>query len=496
MSVTVPTLTPALARSGRGLGSAAFWVGAAAFMALVLAAASMISWKLGFAVVIAFAAAGAMLVRPYVLLPIAAVTVLLEGVTFGGTAVTRLLAPGAALVIAAEFLRGGARIRFSAPLVWAGLYVIWATASGLWTEAPDGTRFMLQSLGIALVFMFAFAALLNTETELKILLYVVVFGAAILGALSVLAFRSGFEIPYLTLAQSGRSQGGVGDPDFFAGMQLVFTPLALALASETRQKWLRVAVYVAVLILLASVFTSLSRGGFLALILLMTLFIASRPERLFRFRKEKAAALVVLALGMVAFFSRPYAREQIVTRAESIYAPKTQEEASGAGRTELWKGALRTARENPIFGVGAGSFIYISQDLILNTPGVNPLVFQKRNEGENFVAHNTYLGSAAELGFTGLALYVGLILATALSLWRTAMRAPMLGAPFVGRVAYALLLGLAAWSVVIFFLSGEAARTFWIIVGLSIALPKLIPQPEVGAPAAAAYRARSNAPMS
>jgi len=29
--------------------------------------------------------------------------------------------------------------------------------------------------------------------------------------------------------------------------------------------------------------------------------------------------------------------------------------------------------------------------------------------------------------------------------------------------------------VATFFLSGETARTFWIIIGLSLALPKLIP---------------------
>ena len=248
----------------------------------------------------------------------------------------------------------------------------------------------------------------------------------------------GLKIPYLELLQAGRAQGAVGDPDFFAAMSLVFIPLGIVLASESQRKGVRILMVGATISLLAGTFLSLSRGAFLATMVLGIMFLATRPERLFRARREKAAALVLVAIGMIGFFSRPFLREEVVTRAESIYAPKTQEEASGAGRTELWKGAIRIAQENPLLGVGFGSFPIISQELILHTPGVNPLVFQKRKEGDNFVAHNTYLGTAAELGFTGLFLYLALMISTGLTLMKTSKRAMRAGAPFVGRVAHAL----------------------------------------------------------
>ena len=471
------------------------WIAAAGFIALLLAMATTISWKIGLAAVIALAASMVLIARPVLLLPLAGITVLLEAVTLSGMAVTRLLAPGAAMVVAAEFLRGKARIKLNAPLVWATLYVSWALLSGLWTDGAEGTRFLLQSLAIALIYMFAFALLLNTERDLKLFLYPVVLAAALIAGLSVIAFGTpGLQIPYIALLQAGRAQGAVGDPDFFAGMCLVFAPVALVVASEVKQKWARILFYGAGLTLLAGVFTSLSRGAYLATVLLGILFIASRPERLFRSRREKAAALFVVALGVIGFFSRPYLRAEVVTRAQSIYAPKTQEEASGAGRTELWKGAIRTARENPILGVGYGSFAVISQELILHTPGVNPLVFQKRNEGDNFVAHNTYLGTAAELGFTGLFLYLALLVATGLALRRTSTRAVQAGAPFVGRIAHAFLLGLSAWAICTFFLNGETARTFWIVVGISVALPKLVPELPLGR--GRRYRTPSYAPRS
>ena len=455
-----------------------FWIGAACFVALLQAAASTISWKIGLAAVIALFFAMVVVARPALLLPLAAVTVVLEAVTLSGMPVTRLLAPGAAMVVIAEFLRGGGRIRLSPPLVWATIYISWALFSGLWSDGPEGTRFLLQSLVIALIYMFAFALLLNTERDLKTFLYPLVVVAAVIAGLSVMAFGTpGLKIPYLELLQAGRAQGAVGDPDFFAAMSLVFIPLGIVLASEARQRWVRFLMVGATVTLLGGTFLSLSRGAFIATMVLGVAFLATRPERLFRARSEKAVALIIIAVGMVGFFSRPFLREEVVTRAESIYAPKTQEEASGAGRTELWKGAIRTARENPILGVGYGSFPIISQELILHTPGVNPLVFQKRKEGDNFVAHNTYLGTAAELGFTGLFLYLALLVSTGLTLRKISRRAMLAGAPFVGRVAHALVLGLTAWAIGTVFLNGETARTFWIIVGITLALPKLIPDP-------------------
>ena len=50
------------------------------------------------------------------------------------------------------------------------------------------------------------------------------------------------------------------------------------------------------------------------------------------------------------------------------------------------------------------------------------------------------------------------------------------------------------WAVTAVFLSTETARMFWVIVGLSLALPRLLPEPWGGA--RADYPERSNAPTS
>lgn len=470
---------PPLAHPGsraRVVLSGAAWAAVASVLASIQAAAVFIDVQVGIAVAIGLVVAIRLAGRPTFLLPLALTTVFIEHLTFNGQAVTRVVAPGVLLLAVLELLRGAGRVRLGPPIWWAAAYVLWALASALWTQSFEGTQFLLQSLAIALVFMFAFAALLNTEEELRRLLFVFALVPALVGGVSMLAFAGWIEIPALELTQAGRAQGLVGDPDFFAGMQLVAAPLVIVLASETANVRLRLFLYGCLLVILASALTSLSRGGFIAIAVLGILFLASDPERIFRSRREKSIALLVISLGMVVLFSRPFVRDEIIGRAESIYAPKDKEEKTGSGRTNLWKTAARTAAENPALGVGFGSFQYISEELILHTPGVDLEVYGGREEGENFVAHNTYLGTAAELGLTGLALYLGLLIATGMTLRRIAVRAAAAGAGFVGRVAHALLLGLAAWAIASIFLSAETTRMFWITIGLSLALPKLLPQ--------------------
>ena len=88
--------------------------------------------------------------------------------------------------------------------------------------------------------------------------------------------------------------------------------------------------------------------------------------------------------------------------------------------------------------------------------------------------HNTYLGSLAELGILGLILFLGVLVSTAETLRRAARRGREVGAFFASRMAGALLLALVAWAAIAIFLSAETGRAFWIILGITLALPKVI----------------------
>jgi O-antigen ligase len=407
--------------------------------------------------------------------------------------ISRLLAPLALLIVLVELIRGGASVRKAAPLAWVVAYTIWAIASGLWTVNVGGTLFLLSSLAIALVYMFAFAALLSTRRQLERILYIFAFAALFVGGMSFLAFFGKLTLSGSEL-QGGRSQGGTGDPSFFAAYQLVALPLVLTLAAHARERWLRIGLYCAVLAIIASMFTSLSRGGFIALAVMVPLILALPASAFFASRMQKRILLALVILAGAAVVIR--APTQVITRVDSIFAQQGSGTAQGSGRVNLWRVAKRSIGEHPYLGIGYGSFRHVSNGLLLDTPGVDLTHYTLRPTGAE--AHNLYLGTAAELGFPGLLLYLGIMGSTALSLRRTATRAFRVGEYFLGRVANALILSLLGWAIASTFISTETTRAFWIVVGLALALPKLLPEESrarAGRPARRPSLARTQRPV-
>ena len=90
-------------------------------------------------------------------------------------------------------------------------------------------------------------------------------------------------------------------------------------------------------------------------------------------------------------------------------------------------------------------------------------------------AHSAPIGTFAEIGLIGLLLLCGMVVSTGVFLRQTARRAFAAGADFVGRVANALVLSLIGWALSSLFIQTETSRPLWIIIGLALALPRLIP---------------------
>ena len=59
----------------------------------------------------------------------------------------------------------------------------------------------------------------------------------------------------------GRAAGGAGDPNLFAAYQVVALPIAVTVAVHAKTPLRRALAYGSAAVILASVFTSLSRGG-------------------------------------------------------------------------------------------------------------------------------------------------------------------------------------------------------------------------------------------
>lgn len=412
------------------------------------------------AVVLAAALAIAPLVVlfPPFLNPLLIVTVFAQVVSVSGLTISRIIAPLALFVVLVALHRGGYALRIGSPLGWVCAYAFWALASGLWTFHLGDTVTSLSSLAIALTYMLSFAILLRSRRELDRVLYTLAVVALVVGAIGIFTSK-------------GRAEGASGNPNFFAMVELFALPLVLALAAEVRRRVVRIGLYLVVLVIILSVFASLSRGGFLTLasVALAALILPARSS-FFQSRAHKAFVLALIAT--CTFFAYRAESGTLAPRLQSIFA----KDQTGAGRTNVWSGAWTSIKERPVFGLGYGSFISEANQLMLRTPGVDLTNMTLRQNG--LYAHSAYIETAAEIGIPGLILFLGMLLATARALWRSAVRARDAGAGYLMRIANASLISFVAWCIASLFASSETARPLWILIGISLALPTLIDQHE------------------
>jgi O-antigen ligase len=220
----------------------------------------------------------------------------------------------------------------------------------------------------------------------------------------------------------------------------------------------------------AGIVLSVSRGGFLALavVLFAGLILAGR----WRVRLLLVVPFVVLASGGY-LLANPAALQRVTSS------------NGGTGRTDLWTVGLRIVADRPVQGVGAGNFANASiryllrpgrlarSDLIANTPKV---------------AHNTYLTVLAELGIVGGLLFAALIIVTLACGMRAARLFARRRDGPMELLARAWLVGMAGLLTADAFLSAEFSKQLWLLLAVGPALLAV-------ARSSSARTARSTAPV-
>lgn len=444
------------------------WFAAAAPLAAALGL--LTSVDLRFAVALALGIAGLVLLalRQQLILPVLVASVFVEILSVGGVPISRLIAPLALLVILGAVSGERVRLAEHRPLPWVSAYCIWAFASAFWTQDSGGTAYQLSSLAIALIYMASFAILLRDQRDIMRILTAVSIAAFVIGMIAM----AGFFFGIASELKQGRSSGGTGDPNYFATYQVVALPLVLVLATMVKSGVRRLALYAVMLVIVASVLTSLSRGGVLTLVAVLLMIAAIPARRLYGSPGQKAMFLVVIVAA--GGFAVATTAKDLVPRIKTVLVnnQETTSTGRGSGRVDLWLAARTAFVAHPYTGIGYGAFPAQSNQLLLQTPGVNLQVNAIGTVGHE--AHNAYLGSAAELGIPGVALFVGILVSLAATLLRTARAARRSGDEIVARLAAALLVSLAAFVISSVFLSTETSRVLWIMLGLSLGLPRLL----------------------
>lgn len=338
---------------------------------------------------------------------------------------------------------------------WSALSATWAESSGI--AITSTLSYVLN--------MLLFPILMVAVRRREHLYWVL--GAFLAGA--VISTIYGFVSPPAD-AVGGRLAGGIGDANEQAAVLVAAIPMAIALGSAMRRPGLRYAAWVGGLFCLVGMFTTLSRGGLIALGCVMVAAVAFGG----RWRSRAALLLIVTALGTVSYYFAvaPLAARQRVTMSNT------------SGRSDIWRVGLRMVQAHPLTGVGSGNF---QEAAIHYVQGVGTLTNAYLIVDVPHVAHNVYLQLLADLGIPGLLAFVGVAGCAILAAARAARRFERQGDVAMELTARCQVLALVAFMSADFFLSGEFSKQLWLTFALSPAILALSyrghAQPVLEAPA-------------
>lgn len=176
-----------------------------------------------------------------------------------------------------------------------------------------------------------------------------------------------------------------GDPNDLAFMLATTLPFAFWLLREGGARQPLVLGMIGVIA--AGVALSFSRGALLGL----------AAGFVWELLTERRHIPLVLAGGLVAVAAVVLFVQTNPSRVESGLTLKRHAAAYNVTtRVDAWNAAANLAAAHPFLGVGPGNFRFHYYDATGRPAGTDPLV----------VVHNAYLDVAAELGFTGLLLFL------------------------------------------------------------------------------------------
>jgi probable O-glycosylation ligase (exosortase A-associated) len=311
------------------------------------------------------------------------------------------------------------------------LLLLWGTffLSTLFAVYPQDAWEHLNKVSKILLMTFMTLLLLQETKKVKMLLWVIALSIGFFGLKGgIWGVLTGGQNMVLGPPNSFIS----GNTEIGLAMNMVL-PLLLFLRRETNRPWLRHVLLAIFVFSIIAILITYSRGALLGLaVVLSVLFLKGRG---------KVIVLLILCVGF--FLAAMYLPEKWVGRMETIET--YEQDRSAMGRLRAWEMAWNLALDRPFLGAGFRAF--------------QPEMYQRylpEYPASSRDAHSIFFQVLAEHGFTGIVLYIMLILSTFLSLRQLIRRsrrntslqwifscAQMLEASLIGYVVSGMFLSLS-----------------------------------------------------
>jgi O-antigen ligase len=308
-------------------------------------------------------------------------------------------------------------------LVLASVFVIWSAVTWLWSLDRDATvtrtATYIQLLAMTwLVWQFC-----RTARQQRTLMSAYVAGAVIAALATIVRYSEGVQTYWQRYAAPGF------DPNDLGVTVAIAVPIALYLSHWAR--WV-------VVIICAAILLTASRTALIATFAGFTIVLWTWRGATHMTRWSGVALAGLTVLGAVSLAPKE-SRARIATTTTEITRGTLHK------RTTIWKAGLRSLKQYPLQGAGAGAY----------PDSVEPYIGVPPRAGHEYVAHNTFLSVLVETGAVGLSIYALMLLAMAAFVWVMPWREAALW--FVVLVVWAIGASTLTW---------EHRKPTWLIAGL------------------------------
>ena len=228
----------------------------------------------------------------------------------------------------------------------------------------------------------------------------------------------------------------------------------------------RVFALAGLMLLLATIAKSGSRGGFLGLVA-VSLYV------LLGYRAIPVRVRLVATAGVFALFAI-LASETYWDAIRSLRAPQEDYNWAGAspeGRVELWRRGLGYVADDPFLGVGMANFP-LAEGMLSEESRARA----ERGAGFKWsVAHNSLLEVAVELGLIAFALFVAALFIALRTMHRIRAARPLQDPEVLRKVGFActLIAALVGFIVSGFFVSAAYYSYLYVLLGLCVGMAKI-----------------------
>jgi len=343
----------------------------------------------------------------------------------------------AVLTIGSLLLHRDGRRPYLDPLMGAmlGLLVVGLVSACLAVTPLDLNWDLFSKVAKIIVLCFVLTSVLTTRRRLQGLILAMVLG---------LAFNGVDEGLKVVLSGGGHHVLGVaemGDNNSFALAILMCMPLLLYLYQTTTLKFSRLCFLVVLVLCGFAVVGTYSRGGFIGLVTFALCLIALNRNKLRNLALVGAGAVMLLVMAPPDWFNR------IDTITDA------QQDGSFMERVTAWKVSTMLALDRPLTG---GGFHAIQDTSVWQHYSINMSALDFIPSGTvrqtGMAAHSIYFEVLGDLGFVGLALFVGMLVLSIRACGQIRRRA----APYEDLAWMRELAGMIRVTLIVYMVAGAA----------------------------------------